>query len=90
MLRWTIAILENRGDFTNNEVYWPRTPVIYLSSVSNTYIKVYIVIMILVGLGGLGITSSPPDTRFAGSNPTEVGGFFQDVKIMSTSPPGGT
>ena len=25
-----------------------------------------------------------------GSNPTEVDGFFQDVKILSTSPPGGT
>ena len=38
-----------------------------------------------VGLGGLGITCSPP-----GSNPAEVDGFFQDVKILSTSPPGGT
>ena len=34
---------------------------------------------------------SPRDPRFAGSNPTEVDGFFfQDVKILSTSPPGGT
>ena len=31
------------------------------------------------------------DLRFAGSDPTEVDGFFfQDVKILSTSPPGGT
>ena len=29
-------------------------------------------------------------SRFAGSNPAEVDGFFQDVKILSTSPPGGT
>ena len=42
-----------------------------------------------VGLGDLGITCSPPDPRFAGSNPTEVDGFFHDVKILSTSPPGG-
>ena len=28
--------------------------------------------------------------RFGGSNPAEVDGFFQDVKILSTSPPGGT
>ena len=42
-------------------------------------------------LGGLGVTCSPRDPRFAGSNPTEVDGFFfQDVKILSTSPPGGT
>ena len=43
-----------------------------------------------VGLDGLGVTCSPRDPRFAGSNPTEVDGFFQDVKILSASPPGGT
>ena len=41
-------------------------------------------------VGGLGVTYSPRDPRFAGSNPTEVDGFFQDVMILSTSPPGGT
>ena len=40
-------------------------------------------------IGGLGITCSPRDPRFAGSNPTEVDGVFQDVKILSISPPGG-
>ena len=40
-------------------------------------------------LVGLEVTCSPRDLRFAGSNPTEVE-FFQDVKIPSTSPPGGT
>ena len=44
----------------------------------------------IVGLGGLEVTCSPRDPRFAGSNPAEVGGFFQDVKILSTSPPRGT
>ena len=44
----------------------------------------------VVGLGGLGVTCSPRDPRFAGSNSAEVDGFFQDVKILSTSPPGGT
>ena len=39
---------------------------------------------------GLGVRCSPRDTRFAGSNPTEVDGFFQDVKILSTSSPEGT
>ena len=34
-----------------------------------------------VGLGGLGVTCSPRDPRFAGSNPAEVGGFFQDFKL---------
>ena len=44
----------------------------------------------VVSLGGLGVTCLPQDPRFASSNPTEVDGFFQDVKILSTSPPGGT
>ena len=44
----------------------------------------------IVGLGGLGVTCSPQNPRFAGSNPAEVEGFFQDVKILSTSPPGRT
>ena len=43
-----------------------------------------------VGLGGLGVMCLPKDPRFAGSNPAEVDGFFQDVKILSTSPQGGT
>ena len=41
-------------------------------------------------IAGLGVTCSPRDPRFTGSNLTEVDGFFQDVKILSTSPPGGT
>ena len=43
-----------------------------------------------VGLGGLGIPCSPGDPRFMDSNPAEVDGFFQVVKILCTSPPGGT
>ena len=43
----------------------------------------------LVGLGGLGVTCLPQDSRFAGSNPTEVDEFFEDVKILSKSPPEG-
>ena len=31
-----------------------------------------------VGLGGLGVTCSPRDPKFAGSNPTEVDGFFSE------------
>ena len=42
-----------------------------------------------VGLGDLEVTCSPRDPRFASSNLAEVDGFFQDVKILSTSPPGG-
>ena len=45
---------------------------------------------VILGLGGLGVTCSPLDTKFAGSNPTEDDGFFQDVKILSTTSPGGT
>ena len=33
-----------------------------------------------VGLGGLKVTCSPRDPKFAGSNPAEVDGFFQEVK----------
>ena len=39
-----------------------------------------------VGLDGLRVTCSPQDPRFTGINPAEVDGFFQDVKILSTSP----
>ena len=33
-----------------------------------------------VGLGGLGVTCSSRDPRFAGSNPAEVDGFFSGRK----------
>ena len=35
--------------------------------------------LIYVGLSGLRVTCLPRDPRFAGSNPAEVNGFFQDV-----------
>ena len=41
-------------------------------------------------IGGLGVTCLPQDSRFVGSNPADVDEFFQDVKILSTSPTGGT
>jgi hypothetical protein len=42
-----------------------------------------------VRLGGLRVTTSPRDPRFAGSNPAGIDGLSQDVKILSTSPAGG-
>ena len=42
--------------------------------------------VVKVGLGGLGVTWSPRDPRFADSNPAEVDGFFQDVKIQAGGP----
>ena len=37
------------------------------------------------------VSNYPPlDPRFAGSNPTDIDGFFEDIEILSTSPPGGT
>ena len=39
----------------------------------------FTVLIIIINLGGLGVTRSPRDSRFAGSNPAEVDGFFQDV-----------
>ena len=50
----------------------------------------FIFIMLVVGLDGLGVKCSSRNPSFTGSNPAEVDGFFQDVKILSTSPPGGT
>ena len=35
-------------------------------------------------IGGLGVTCYPRDLKFAGSNPSKVDGFFQNVKILST------
>ena len=45
---------------------------------------------VIVGLGGLRVTCSPQDPRFADWNPAKVNGFFQNVKILSTSSSGGT
>ena len=45
-------------------------------------------ISFLVNHGGLGVTCSPRDPKFACSNLAEVDGFFQDVKFLSTSPLG--
>ena len=46
--------------------------------------------LLLVDLVGLRVTCSPQDPRFAGLNPAEANEVFQDVKILRTSPPGGT
>ena len=35
---------------------------------------------IIVGLSGLGVTCSPRDPRFVGSNPAEVDGFYSGYK----------
>ena len=44
----------------------------------------------ILEVGGLRVTCSPQDPKFAGSNPAEDDGIFQDVKIQTISPPGGT
>ena len=46
--------------------------------------------MVYILFGGLGVTCPPRDPRFAGTNQAGVDGFFQDVKILNPSPPGGT
>ena len=40
-------------------------------------------------LSSLRVMCTPRDPKFAGSNPAEVDGFFQDIKILSISPLGG-
>ena len=42
-----------------------------------TCYKLFDIIIIIVGLGGLEVMFSPRDPRFAGSNPAEVDGFFR-------------
>ena len=73
----------------DDEMESPRTqlyrPAVECKTFNSTWIK-----EVPVGLGGLGVTCSPRDPRFACSNPAEVHRFFQDVKILSTSRPGGT
>ena len=49
--------------------------------VHNIQIKLYLQTnRLVVGLGGLGVTFWPRNPRFAGSNPTEVDGFFSGRK----------
>ena len=50
-----------------------------LSSFSNSGNSIKISV---VRFGGLGVTCSPHDQWLAGSNPAEVDGLFQDVKIL--------
>ena len=57
---------------------------------TGTKLKYHIIYRALVSLGGLGVKCSPRVPVVAGSNQAEVDGLFQDVKILSTSPPGGT
>ena len=40
----------------------------------------HVLAIVCVGLGGLGVTGSPRDPRFAGSNPAEVDGFLSGRK----------
>ena len=64
---------------------------VYLKCLCISYFsEVFSLGLFVVDLGGLGVTCSPRDQMFASSNPAEVDGFFQDVKIPSTSLPGGT
>ena len=44
---------------------------------NTSYIQLH---SILVSLGGLGVTCSPRDPRFAGSNLAEVDGFYSERK----------
>ena len=49
------------------------------------YRRMYYNIFYIILLGDLGVMRSPRYRRFAGSSPAEVDGFFQGVKILSTS-----
>ena len=87
---WCRRIRIWREMFIQSIVILPtRDGVQLLSQQGSLKQKLYLVNYV-VGLGGLKVTCSPRDPRFTGSNPTELDGFFQDVKILSTSPPGGT
>ena len=43
----------------------------------------------LVGLSDLGVLASSR-SKVQGSNPAEVDRFFQDIKVLNSSPPRGT
>ena len=62
--------------------YPDRFRVVYYELSFNRKYFAFLVRDSLVGLGGLGVTCSPRDPRFAGSKPAEVDGFFQGVKIL--------
>ena len=63
---------------------------VYVCAIFLVSLSICFTTFIVVGLGGLGVRCSSGDPRFVGSNPAEIYGFSQDVKILSTSPPGGT
>ena len=88
------GLMNNILDFQNNALCDKDNMYMYIwgSDCANVNSLMFGVLVSfgLVSLGGLGVTCSPRDPRFASLNPTEVDGFFQDVKILSTSPPGGT
>ena len=68
--------------------------IVYMGELRNVFMPLNLwvisVVNLLPLLVGLGVTCSPRDPKFACSNLAEVDGFFQDVKILSTSPPGRT
>ena len=57
----------------------------YIGSIFNSVIQIDKVLA--SGVQGNMLASR---SKLRGSNPAEVDGFFQDVKILSTSPTGGT
>ena len=73
----------------NYHSLWDRNPDFYMNEEPITKSKIKIQDTMFHSYGH-GVKSSPRDPRFAGSNPAEVDGFVLDVKILSTSPPGGT
>ena len=74
-----VSVERNYSKETSNQLIFLASFII-ISTITNS---------MNVSLGGLWVTCSPRNPRFAGSNPPKVDGFFQDVKILSTSPPGG-
>ena len=53
-----------------------------------TYPLIFMTNITLIGLAGLGVTCSPRDKRFAGSNPAEIDGFFSGRKNPEYKSPG--
>ena len=76
-----IKIIRENASLTTSVQVSPRATQPNTLPVWNLILNNYLV--------GLGVTCSPRDPRFVDSNPAEVNGFFQDVKILSSSPPGG-
>ena len=81
--RWKVDLKQKSLECDGRRV----TQVIATISGNTVHIHISICKVLTVGLW---VTCLPRDQKFAGSNLVEVDVFFQHIKILKTSPTGGT